>query len=144
MNRVIIISFLMVYSLNSPCQEIREEQKIKETVMAYVESWWHSNVLQAEEALHPDMKKMIVVQHPHTKRDFLSSYGKSTYIEYLRANGNDTIPGIETPATEVNILDCESGIASVKVENSKFLDYIQLVKWNGEWKILSVVWGKPE
>ena len=144
MYRLIIISLLLVYSLSSACQELPDEKRIKETVMAYVDSWWHSNVLQAEGALHPDMKKMIVVQHPYTKQDFINSYGRSTYIEYIRANGNDTIKGIEIPATQIKILDYESGIASVKVENSEFLDYIQLVKWNDEWKILNVVWGKPE
>ena len=38
------------------------------------------------------------------------------------------------------ILDIYEGIACVKVESFEIVDYLQLAKYNGNWKIINVLW----
>ena len=41
---------------------------------------------------------------------------------------------------EVWILDIFEGVASVRVDATQWIDYLHLAKWNGEWKIVNVLW----
>ncbi len=43
---------------------------------------------------------------------------------------------------EVKILDVREDLASVTVTSSKFCDYLQMAKLDGQWKIVSVLWKK--
>ena len=35
----------------------------------------------------------------------------------------------------------ESGIANVIATSARYVDYLHLVKWDGRWLILNVLWG---
>ena len=51
----------------------------------------------------------------------------------------------EKQEKEVTILDIYNNAASVKVIASTWIDYLHVAKWNGEWKIVNVLWElKPE
>jgi hypothetical protein len=40
----------------------------------------------------------------------------------------------------VKILDIFRNTASVRAEMSGWIDYMHIAKWNGEWKIVNVLW----
>jgi hypothetical protein len=47
--------------------------------------------------------------------------------------------------TDVTILDIYEGTASARVDASDWIDYMHLALWNGEWKIVNVLWQvRPE
>lgn len=41
---------------------------------------------------------------------------------------------------DVKILDVFGDIASVRVDAADWIDYRHLARWNGEWKIVNVLW----
>ncbi len=41
---------------------------------------------------------------------------------------------------ECEILDVHGEMASVKTVCPDFIDYIQMAKWEGQWKIINVLW----
>jgi len=41
---------------------------------------------------------------------------------------------------EVTILDIFENVASVRVDATQWIDYLHLARWNGEWKIVNVLW----
>ena len=41
---------------------------------------------------------------------------------------------------KVSVLDVFKNVASAIVTSSEYFDYIHLVKWNGHWKIVNVLW----
>ena len=46
---------------------------------------------------------------------------------------------------EVTILDRFNNVAVVKVVASDWVDYLEVAKFNGEWKIINVLWElKPK
>ncbi len=64
-------------------------------------------------------------------------YGFETLIEMTRKKAQ------ADPATsrkEVTILDVYRNAAMVKVDAERWVDYLQVAKWNGEWKIVNVLW----
>ena len=52
--------------------------------------------------------------------------------------------GRETPAaqqrSDVRILDIFQNTASVRVDAGAWVDYLHMVRWNGRWVILNVLW----
>ena len=55
-----------------------------------------------------------------------------------RGGGSDT--PAERQLKEVTILDQFENAASVKIVASDWIDYLHLARWNGEWKIVNVLW----
>ena len=42
--------------------------------------------------------------------------------------------------SEVVILDVYENAASVRVDASGWVDYLHLIRWNGQWKIFNLLW----
>ena len=116
-----------------------EEQAIRQAALDYLEGWYEGNVDRMDAALHPDLAKRIVYPHPKTGRSMLNEATKSAMLEYTRAGGGKD-KAKEGTGNEITILDVHGGMASVKAVSPDYVDYIHLVKWNGEWKILNVLW----
>jgi hypothetical protein len=51
---------------------------------------------------------------------------------------NDKFP--KNPKKEVKLLDISARAASVKLVADEWIDYMHIVKINGEWKIINVLW----
>jgi hypothetical protein len=45
-----------------------------------------------------------------------------------------------TVKIECEILDVHGDMASVKTVCPDFIDYVQMAKWEGQWKIINVLW----
>lgn len=63
----------------------------------------------------------------------------ATLIEQTGRGGGNRTP-MELRRKDVEILDIFEGMASVRVTSARFVDYMHLAKWNGEWKIVNVLW----
>jgi len=108
--------------------------KIVETSLDYLEGWYNGDTLRMERALHPDL----------VKRQFkdglvINSISKSIMLGYTKAGYGKKTPR-ELLKNEVRILDISENVASVKTISVAFIDYLQLVKVNNQWKILNVLW----
>lgn len=64
-------------------------------------------------------------------------------IEEVRANGPSDLP-VSERKEQISVLDITDDAASVKLVAAHWMDYITLLKWNGEWKIVSVVLRKSD
>jgi hypothetical protein len=116
-----------------------EETAIRETALNYIEGWYEGNADRMDEALHPDLAKRLVYTHPKTGGSLLNGATKSLMLEYTRGGGGSDTPEDQIK-NEVTILDTHGNMASVKIVSIDFVDYLHIVKWNGEWKILNVLW----
>jgi hypothetical protein len=67
-----------------------------------------------------------------------------TLIENTWAGGGRDIPKT-SESEDVIILDAYQNAATVKINAAFWVDYLQLAKWNGKWKIVNVLYElKPE
>jgi hypothetical protein len=62
-----------------------------------------------------------------------------TLVQGTRSGGGSTIPAAER-ADSVKILDIYGGAASVRVRAATWIDYMHMAKFNGQWRILNVLW----
>jgi hypothetical protein len=59
-------------------------------------------------------------------------------VQDVRLHGPADLPKSEQ-TEQVTVLDVSKDIASAKLVTSHWVDYMTLAKWDGQWKIVSVV-----
>lgn len=119
-------------------QTAEDSAGVRLAALDYVEGWYSGDGERMARALHPELAKRIMLT------DTLGNYwirdmGASELIRSTRIGG-----GMRTPAadrrTDVRILDIFQGAASVRIDAGGWIDYLQLVRWHGQWVILNVLW----
>jgi hypothetical protein len=119
-------------------QSAADSAAIRAAALDYVEGWYAGDAARMERALHPELAKRIV-QTDERGRSRIMQQSALTLI-----NGTRLGEGRETPAAQqiknVRILDIFGNSASVRAEMSGWIDYMHIAKWQGQWKIVNVLW----
>jgi hypothetical protein len=134
----IVISFILTVSPLS-AQTSADSAAIKATALNYAEGWYEGNAERMEKALHPELAKRIVRTNPETGRSNLQQMSALSLIQGTRNGGGKDTPK-EKQQKDVYILDIYENAASVKAVMSGWVDYLHIAKWNGEWRIVNVLW----
>ncbi|HMI56098.1 MAG TPA: nuclear transport factor 2 family protein [Gemmatimonadaceae bacterium] len=127
----------------SACQASADSAAIKQTALDYIQGWYSGDGARMERALHPELAKRIV--RSDTSGNYrLDQQSAMTLVQNTRIGG-----GKETPQADrhddVRILDVYRNAASVRINASYWIDYLQLAKWRGRWVIVNVLWElKPK
>ena len=97
-----------------------------------------------ERALHSELAKRMVSTDAMTGRSLLNQMSAMTLVQRTREGIGKKIPE-DRQLKEVTILDRFNNVAVVKVVASDWVDYLEVAKFNGEWKIINVLWElKPK
>ena len=130
---LLVLKFAYAATENSATPD---ELAIRATVTDYIESYYDGDAARMERSLHPHYLK-------HTIRE---SNGELTMTEKtglqmvqdVRQNGPSTMPPSDRKV-QITVLDVADDVASAKLVTARWVDYMTLSKWNGQWKIVSVV-----
>lgn len=121
-----------------------EAAAIRQAALDYIEGWYEGDAARMERALHPELAKRIVITDAASGKSRLDSMSAMTLVQYTRAGGGKKTPK-EAQMKDVTILDRYQNAAVVKVVATNWIDYLQVAKYNGEWKIVNVLWElKPK
>jgi hypothetical protein len=138
---IFIAVFLQAFSLHA--QTAADSAAIKKTALDYVEGWYEGNAERMERAVHPELAKRIV-RTAQNGRNWLDQMSAMTLVQGVKRGGGKDTP-VEQQQKDVFILDIFQNTASAKAIMSGWIDYMHLAKWNGEWKIVNVLWElKPK
>jgi hypothetical protein len=138
------LAFLLMVPISaSHAQSAADSAAIKATALDYIQGWYAGDATRMERALHPELAKRIV-QTDTLGRQRLEQQSAMTLVLGTR-NGY----GKDTPQADrhddVRILDIYRNAASVRIDASYWIDYLQVAKWRGRWVIVNVLWElKPK
>ncbi|MFH6990385.1 nuclear transport factor 2 family protein [Flavobacterium collinsii] len=138
-NYLLVIAFVF-FSFTLQAQTAQDSLDIKRIALAYIEAQHNPNPKLMEGALHPRLVKRSVFRSKAAKKDYISEYFAENMVilaETYNAKG-DKFP--KNPRKEVKLLDVSARTASVKLIADAWIDYMHIVKTNGEWKIINVLW----
>ena len=120
------------------CQTAADSAAIRQTALDYIQGWYTGDGARMERALHPELAKRIV-RSDSLGRYRLDTQSAMTLVQNTRNGG-----GKETPEAnrldDVRILDIYRNAASVRIDASNWIDYLQVAKWRGRWVIVNVLW----
>jgi len=122
----------------SPCQSTADSVAIRQTALDYIQGWYTGDAVRMERALHPELAKRIV------RSDTLGNFRLDQQSAMTLVQGTRNGYGKSTPEADrhddVRILDIYRNAASVRIDASDWIDYLQLAKWRGRWVIVNVLW----
>ena len=136
---VLLIALTLLFNNVLKAQTSEDSLAIKQTAMNYIYGFYDGNAERMEKALHPELAKRNVRTDPQSGRQRFDQMSALTLISITRAGGGKSIPQ-DQRIFEFEILDITGNNASIKTIAKGFYDYIHMSKWNGEWKIVNVLW----
>lgn len=104
----------------------------------YIEGAYSGDAERMERALHPELNKVLLALNQGTGVQFLYKMGWSNLVEGTRAGLG--LLGESERNIDVEVYDVSHDIAMAKVSSALYIDYLQIAKVNGEWKIVNVLW----
>jgi hypothetical protein len=116
-----------------------DEAAIRATALNYIEGWYEGDAARMESALHPELAKRIINTDPKTGHSQFGHIGAMQLVQNTRRGGGSKTPK-EQQQKDVTILDKFNNAAVVKIVASTWVDYLEMAKFNGEWKIINVLW----
>jgi len=130
---------LVAIALPSTAAGADDEAAIKAAALDYLMGWYTGDPERMERALHPDLAKRIVRVDPEGKWDRVDSMSALTLVQYTRKGYGKKVP-VEERQADITVLDHFGNAAVVKAVARDWVDYLQIGKVNGEWKIINVLW----
>lgn len=140
MKKSVLLIVIAFYSFQLQAQTAQDTIDIRRVALAYIEAQHNPNPKLMESALHPRLVKRSVFRNKTAQKDYVSEYFAENMVilaETYNAKG-DKFP--KNPRKDLKLLDVSPRTASVKLSADSWIDYMHIVKTNGEWKIINVLW----
>jgi hypothetical protein len=147
MKKLVIGGMCIVLALLATSAEVfsqtDDEKAIKECVMNYLEGWYSADSARMAKALSPELAKKGFVKRRGSEELVIVP---ATYSQMVQWSGQKPDQLKESPDLPLKVLIIEVGenIAMAKTITPDFIDYLQLAKMHGEWKIYHAVWEPPQ
>jgi hypothetical protein len=112
---------------------------IAQTALDYIEGWYAGDAERMARALHPDLVKRIV-----ETEDGKSVLREMTAVQLVEATGRggDGGSASDRRRQDVTVLDVFGNTATVRLDADTWVDYMQLARFDGEWRIVNVLWER--
>lgn len=146
MNRllVLIVLTLCLAAPHARAQTTADSTDIRDTALDYIEGWYTGDAERMARAVHSKLVKRIVTTHPKTGEQVFRNQDSTALVAATKKGYGTKIPDAKR-RKDVTILDVFEGAASVKIVAADWVDYLHLVKQNGRWQIVNVLWEmKPK
>ena len=115
-----------------------DHDAITRTALDYIEGFYTGDEARMRRSLHPDLAKRIMRVDPSSGQPRLDHQTTEQLVGITRSRKGVAPP--PKPQNDVTVLDVFGNAATVKVIANQWVDYLHVVKWNGEWKIVNVLW----
>lgn len=136
MKNLLFITVFIITSFVSFAQDV-DSTAIKAAAMDYIDGWYSGDVARMEKAIHPDINKAIPRNLPQTGNTIINYNTFSALIEFTRANAGVLVDSARH--IQVRILNIDNDVANAKITSANFIEYVQMVKLDGQWKIINVL-----
>lgn len=136
----LLIGCLIAMSLTVRAQTHEDSVAVRQAALDYIEAQHLTQPELFERAAHPRMVKRTFWLYPKTQKEYLRETFTDAMILLSETYNQDGDRFPTNPKKEVIILDMHDKTASVKLIADEWIDYMHIVKLNGKWQIVNVLW----
>jgi hypothetical protein len=143
-SRLVLVLILLAAASAAHAQSAADSSGIRAAALDYAEGWYTGDGERMARAVHPELVKRILVNDTATGRAFVQTMGATALVNGARHGYGKGTPA-DRQQKDVRILDVFGNAAVAKVVMADWIDYLQLVRADGRWQIVNVLWErKPE
>jgi hypothetical protein len=136
-------SLALAALLLAPCaaaaQTAADSADIVATALDYIEGYYTGDADRMDRALHPELAKRMTFVDPASGASQLNNMTKEQLVGATRAGYGTQVPE-SVRRMDVTILDIYENVASVKIIAHDWIDYLHIMKFDGRWLIINVLW----
>ena len=122
-------------------QTAEDRAGVERAALDYLEGFYEGSTDKIRRGVHPDVLKFGFARNGGTYRRVPMSFDQMlAFANDVRETGN--FPSAEAPK-RVELLDVLDQTAVAKVYAWWGSDYLSMAKYDGEWKIVQVLWQSP-
>ena len=137
-----LILLLLVLPVAGQAQSTDDREGVRQAILDYVEALYEVAPARIERSVHPDLVKRGF----YTEKDKPGyQSGIMTYQQLVdlagRWNKKGWLP--KDAPKEIVVFDVLDQTAMAKLTAYWGVDYFQLAKYDGKWKIIHVLWQSP-
>lgn len=141
MRTTLVLLLLLGASRAVTAQTAADSAAIKATALDYIDGWYTNDGPRMERALHPHLAKRLVMNDPSGRSRLLDM----TAMELVQGTRLHPPVPADQRRQDVSFLAIYGNTAMVRIEAQTWVDFLQLVRWNGRWVIINVVWeNRPQ
>lgn len=130
--------FYLLLSIHVSYAQPNDTMEVVATTEKYIQAFYQSKPAWLKETLHPELIKRTVKSFPASD-NFITTNGKAEMVELSKVFNSNGKFNAQSKA-EIEVLDIYKDIATIKLTAEKWVDYLHLVKLNGKWLIVNVIW----
>lgn len=124
--------------MNSPNND---EAAIRAAALDYIEGWFEGDQGRMARSLHAKLVKRSLRLDPDTHEKSLNHITKEMMVGYTKDGGGKDVPR-DKVYYNIDIRDIDDEMAVVRVESFGYLDHLHLVKDDGQWQIINVLYKR--
>lgn len=136
----IVLALASAGSAQAPANQDAERTAIRQAVLDYAEGYYDHAPERMERAISPLLTKRALMARPDAA-PFLLQMNAEMLVEATK--GTTPRPAAAERHLVVEVLDVSGDIASARVFSVQFNDYIHLIKRDGAWRLVNVLWHPP-
>lgn len=139
---LLLVVFGFCISFKAQAQSAADTTGIKETVMNYIEGFYTADADRMEKALHYDLAKRYVTPE-RNGRNYVQNMTAMMLYQVTKMQEDKSVENGKLKC-DIKISEIYGNVAIVRAETDffTFVDFIQLGKIDGEWKIVNVIWER--
>jgi Putative lumazine-binding len=135
-----ILLLLMVITVKTNAQTKQDTLDIERVALDYIVSQHKPNGEQMKNALHPRLVKRTFWKDKESKIEYVRETNAEVMVIVAETFNKDGKHFPENPKKQIKFLDISERTASVKLIADEWIDYMHIVKVNGKWQIVNVLW----
>jgi Putative lumazine-binding len=139
---LLVFALLIVFPSYNYAQTDADKEAVRQAVLDYVEGVYEVAPERIERSVHPELvKRGFYIKKGETAYTF----APMTFTELVNLartyNKNGRVP--KDAPKEIVIFDVLDQTAAAKLTAVWGVDYFQLAKYDGKWKIVNILWQTP-
>ena len=140
MHRIIILTLSIRFSCAVTADTNVDIQKVKRAVLDYIESQHKVDPELMKRGLDKKLAKRTYWQSKDGSEIIMETdFNTMVWVAENYNKEGKKFPS--SPKIDINILDIDNRVASIKLTADDWIDYMHLYKnENSEWKIINVLW----
>lgn len=124
----------------SPVATKKDSLSIKKVALGYLQALQKLKPELMNKVLNDSLNKITIGYDSDLNKQYGKATPKSQMIAYVNNWNASGTRFPFSPNNEVKILDIYNRIASVKLISDNWVEYLQLIKLDGNWEIMNLIW----